>query len=89
MGKASLIVVENLKVFDVTSADDEENDAVGTATNTEDRAEGVDGDDDDPVSAPARINGNARKQRGRVSFTLLGRVEVDHREMIEVDDDDE
>jgi Phenazine biosynthesis-like protein len=74
MGKASLIVVENVQLDIV--ADD----------GSDDTHRNSDVDDEDDDVPPPIVN---PKKQGTVSFILLGRVEVDDREMIEVDDEEQ
>jgi len=71
MGKASLILVENIKL----SVDDDDDDET---TKEDETTNDKEGDDDRPKQK--------QSQKGNVSFTLLGRVEVDDREMIEVEE---
>jgi hypothetical protein len=99
MGKPSMILVENLKLIDGSGVIDTDTDTAaaaaaeykveehGETNNNEAQCEEtVDGGNSVATAMPQHAN---PKKRSKVSFTLVGRVEVDHREFIEVEDDDE
>lgn len=102
MGHASLILVEDVElsvaVLDAAAAEEEEAvaDPAGNVVEADADASGEEEDDDeeandvelDDYDDPTAVKPNPVK-RGKVSFTLVGRVEIDSREVIEVEADDD
>lgn len=80
MGKASLILVEDLRL-NVAKDNDSDTSSANNCGNK--------GEDDEVSEVGERsVPSYSPNKKGKVSLTLLGRVEVDDRETIEIDYDD-